>query len=89
VLKCNEIGYRLIHIWEDEWTNRREDIERRLREIFESREVIDFSKPLDRSWFNCIEADGYVLKEVTEPKLVMRNCHSVPDCGSLIYERAK
>ena len=21
VIKCNQLGYRLIHIWEDEWTD--------------------------------------------------------------------
>ena len=30
VLKCNEKGYRLIHIWENEWNKDSEEIKRKL-----------------------------------------------------------
>ncbi len=84
-LMCNEKGYRLIHIWENEWLNNKEEIKRKLISIFENKEVIDFSKPLDRSWFNNISSDEYVLKEETEPELILRKGFNVPNCGYLIY----
>ena len=38
-LKCNEKGYRLIHIWEDEWDSNKDDILVRLEKIFRRRRI--------------------------------------------------
>jgi len=87
VLKCNAVGYRLVNVWEDEWTESRDLVKQKLIEIFDGREVIDFSKPLDRSWYNNIESPGYHITEVIEPGLRRRNGLEVEDCGWLVFTR--
>lgn len=87
---CNSIGYRLIHIWEDEWDTNKEEIKKRLVEIFEGRENLNFNDDeiiLDRSWFNGIEIPGYVLKEETKPELIERDRFKVENCGFLVYRK--
>lgn len=57
VKKCNKKGYRLIHIWEDEWDKNKEQIKEKLKEIFQNKENLNFTDEiikLDRSWFNNI-----------------------------------
>ena len=89
VIKCNEKGYRLIHIWEDEWISSKGAIEEKLQSIFNGAELVDFTKPLDRSWYNNLSSDGYALKEATAPELIRRRTFDVPNCGYLIYEKNK
>ena len=57
-LLCNEKGYRLIHIWEDEWHDSEDKIKERLVKIFKGEEDLSFTDELiklDRSWYNNIE----------------------------------
>lgn len=87
---CNEKGYRLIHIWEDEWDKYKEKIKERLKEVFEGREDLKFTEReiiLDRAWFNNIEISGYALKEELLPEIVKRDEFDVENCGYLRYER--
>lgn len=89
-LLCNEKGFRLIHIWEDEWDASREAIKSKLEKIFKGEEILDFSDDLltlDRSWYNCIDIPGYALKEEVSPTVVKRDEFNVEDCGYLRYER--
>ena len=75
-LKCNEKGYRLIHIWEDEWRNNSEEIKMKLEKILKDEENLFFDEDiitLDRSWFNNIEIPNYILKEEISPELVLRD----------------
>ena len=78
VIKCNEKGYRLIHIWEDEWN---ELTKQKLIDIFECKEIINFSKPLDRSWYNNLDSD---FKEL-QPEIIIRDGFEVENCGYLVY----
>ena len=85
VLKCNEKGYRLIHIWEDEWNSNKDLIKKKLIDIFEGKEIIDFSKKLDRSWYNNLEGDF----EELPPEIIIRDWFEVENCGYLIYIKNK
>lgn len=85
---CNSIGYRLIHIWEDEWDRSNDEIKRRLTEIFERNENLKFTGKeiiLDRSWFNGIEIPGYSLIEEIPPEIIIRNGFAVENCGKLRF----
>ena len=84
-IECNKNGYRLVHIWEDEWNSNKDLIKQKLIDIFENKEIIDFSKPLDRSWYNNLNTKN-ILKEVVEPNEINRNGHKLFNCGYLIYE---
>ena len=84
-IECNKNGYRLVHIWEDEWNSNKDLIKQKLIDIFENKEIIDFSKPLDRSWYNNLNTKN-ILKEVIEPNEINRNGHKLFNCGYLIYE---
>ena len=75
-MKCNSVGYRLIHIWEDEWN---ELTKQKLIDIFEGKEIIDFSKPLDRSWYNNLSGNF----EELPPEIIIRNVFEVENCGYL------
>ena len=78
VLKCNQQGYRLIHIWEDEWN---EQIKEKLKLIFEGKETIDYNKKLDRSWYNNLSGNF----EESPPEIIIRNGFEVENCGYLVY----
>ena len=55
---CNQKGYRLIHIWEDEWDLNKDNIKNKLIQIFNNAENLNFNEEkiiLDRSWYNNIE----------------------------------
>ena len=77
VLKCNQQGYRLIHIWEDEWN---EQIKQKLIDIFKGKETIDYNQKLDRSWYNNLDGDF----EESQPEIIIRNGFEVENCGYLI-----
>ena len=84
----NSKGYRLIHIWEDEWNNNKEEIKLKLKNIFKGEENLLFKDKeviLDRSWFNCLEIPGYILKKEISSEIVIRDGFEVEDCGKLVY----
>ena len=77
---CEAQNYRLIHIWEDEWN---EETKERLKQIFENKEVIEYSKPLDHSWFSILQIKNKSYK-LSKPELVIRAGFSVENCGNII-----
>ncbi len=82
-LLCNEKGYRLIHIWEDEWMNDPESIKVKLEKIFKGEEDLIFTDDeliLDRSWYNNVTIPGYELVEEIPPTIVVRDEFEVEDC---------
>ena len=81
-MKCNESGYRLIHIWEDEWN---ELTKEKLIDIFTNKEMIDYSKPLDRSWYNNLSGNF----EELPPEIIIRDGFEVENCGYLVYIKNK
>ena len=85
-IEANEKGYRLIHIWENEFEN----IKNKLIDIFQNKENLNFTKDkikLDRSWYNNLEIPNYKLIEELPPEIVNRSGYNVENCGYLIYER--
>lgn len=54
--RCEQLGYRLIHIFENEWNNNKDEIKFRLKQIFENKEIISNNdKILDRCWFSTLQ----------------------------------
>ena len=74
---CEKIGYRLIHIWEDEWN---EETKERLKQIFENKEVIDYSKMLDRCWFSIL---NFKNVKIYKPKIENHSGYLIENCGYL------
>ena len=86
VLETNKKGYRLIHIWENEFEN----IKNKLIDILEGKENLNFTEDkikLDRSWYNNVEIPGYKLVEEVPPEIIHRGKFNVENCGYLVYKR--
>ena len=84
---CESLGYRLIHIWEDEWLNNKKEIKQKLINIFNNNEKIDKTDLLilDRCWYSKnIKIDNFYLQTVEKPRLKLNNCY---DCGTLIFKK--
>lgn len=90
-LKCEEKGYRLIHIWEDDWTVHKEEIENRLEQIFKGEEDLSFNEDilkLDRCWYSKLQKiPGYELIEETKPEIEIRKNLHIENCGYLIFKK--
>lgn len=76
---CEKLEYRLIHIWEDEWNKSKELIKEKLMQVFENKEIIDYSKMLDRSWYSIFQVQNKNV-EILPPKLIERNGYHVENC---------
>ena len=96
-IECESLGIKLVHIWEDEWTNSskiKDQISAFLRDEMKTiydNDVIE----LDRSKFCrlCIPL-GYELVEQTAPITIEKkdskgNVYLVENCGSLICRKIK
>ena len=83
---CEAKGYRLIHIWEDEWNDCKNEIKQKLINIFENKENIDYSKLLDRCWYQLKQIDGYKL-EIIPPEIIIKNKFQIENCGYLKYTK--
>ena len=75
---CEKLGYRLIHIWEDEWN---EQLKERLVQIFENKELIDYSKPLDRCWYS-----NNKNFTIIQPELIIKYGYHIENCGYLVLK---
>lgn len=76
IIRCNDLGYRLLIIWEDEWKINRKSIETKLDRIFRKCEDLNFSSDkiyLNREWFNGISIPGYELIQTEPPKIIERS----------------
>lgn len=83
---ANEIGLRLINIWDWELD---EGINKTIK-ILEGRESLTFTDKilqLDRSWYNNIEIPGYTLIGDIAPTLINHNGYDIADCGKLVYNK--
>ena len=76
---CEAKGYRLIHVWEDDWNKDKELIKEKLKWIFEGKEEIDNKIILlDRCWYSVKDFDS--VEEVLPPLIEDRGYH-VENCG--------
>ena len=74
---CQRIGYRLIHIWQDEWRDDQIIIKQKLKDVFNHDEKIE-GEILDRSWYSVLQFNDY---EILPPELILRNNVFVENCG--------
>lgn len=72
---CESKGYRLIHIFEDEWNEINKE---KLKQIFENKEVI-IPGIYPRTWFS-LHDKRYLAATYSEPILMNNNCY---DCGDI------
>ena len=76
---CEAKNYRLIHIWEDEWNNNKNEIKEKLKLIFENREEIGNEITLfKRDWYSLKDFDN--VEEVLSPSIEDRGYH-IENCG--------
>ena len=76
---CETQNYRLIHIWEDEWNSNNDLIKQKLIDVFTNKEIIDYSKPLDRSWYNNLSGNF----EELAPEIITKENIKIENCGYL------
>ena len=75
---CENKNYRLIHIWEDEWN---EQTKKKLIQIFENKEFIDYSKPLDRCWYS-----NNKNFTIIQPEVIIKYGYHIENCGYLFLK---
>ena len=63
----------------DKWNSNKDLIKQKLIDIFTNKETIDYSKPLDRSWYNNLSGN---FEEIS-PEIVIRDGFEVENCGYL------
>lgn len=83
-IACQNAGYRLIYIWEDEWDNNQSIIKQKLINIFENKEIIDYNQILDRDWYIAKQIPGYNL-QILPPKIIIRGGYQCENSGYLKY----
>lgn len=49
--RCEKLGYRLIHIWENEWRESNNSIKEKLKALFENKLIAEKGIKLSRDWF--------------------------------------
>lgn len=85
---CEQLEYRLIHIWENEWNNNKDEIKAKLEKILNNTEEFATNNKeliLDRCWYSKnMTINEFKLVEITEPELMKNNCYN---CGKLIYRK--
>ena len=77
---CEEKGYRLLHIWQDDWNNNKEEIKNKLILIFKNEEIIDTNNLLDRCWYSQLQFQKY---EILPVEIVKHGNYLIENCGYL------
>ena len=80
---CESNDYRLIHIWEDDWKSDSNLIKSKLIDVFENKETIDISKPLDRCWYSTLQFKTY---SILPPEITIHGKFQTENCGYLIVK---
>ena len=86
---CQKLGYRLIHVWEDQWENNKEQIKQKLIKVFNNTED-NFNQhviKLNRDWYTNKNIINYKLVKIQQPEILQRYSYLCENCGYLIYER--
>ena len=74
---CESKGYRLIHIWQDEWMDDKHSIMNKLKSIIENNEIIE-GEIFDRCWYSTLQFQNY---EIIEPIIIIRDGFQIWNCG--------
>ena len=76
----NKLGYRLIHIWEDEWNNDKDKVKEKLEKVLNNTEEIVANNKeliLDRCWYSkSTVIDGFKLV-----KSINEICYAIIEYG--------
>lgn len=69
--KCESMGYRLIHIWEDDWNTNKINIKQELSKVLNKSEIIPILGQYDRCWYSPLQFQN---KQITiiEPSIEYR-----------------
>lgn len=86
---CEANGYRLIHIWEDEWNNNKQQIKNDIKKLFNNDYLISYEDDnkiiFDRSNTSLIQLKTkFNLIKKINPELIVRDKFHVENCGKLI-----
>ena len=82
---CEKIGYRLIHIWEDEWN---EETKEKLKSVFENKEENDNEITLfKRDWYSIKDFDN--VEEILPLSIENKGGYHVENCGYFKIKRSK
>lgn len=79
---CQNKGYRLIHIWQNQWIDDKENVMIKLKSIIENNEIIK-DNILDRCWYSTLQFDDY---KKLPPELISRGKCKIWNCGYLIVD---
>ena len=94
---CEEKGIRLFHVWEKDLMERRNEVEDKIRKIFDTKNLkvpTDKIVEIDRSWPELDKDEmqfcGYELIEEQEPNsFEYKDKYTLFDCGKLIYKKVE
>lgn len=77
---CEQQNYRLIHIWENEWNNNKNEIKEKLKLIFKNKEENDNEITLfKRDWYSVKDFDN--VEEILPPSIENKGGYHVEKCG--------
>ena len=74
---CESKGYRLIHIFEDEWN---EETKNKLNILFDGNSLAINSNILDRKWFSILDFKNV---KIHKPKIENHSGYLIENCGYL------
>lgn len=74
---CESKGYRLIHIFEDEWN---EETKNKLNILFDGNSLAINSNILDRKWFSTLDFKNV---KIYKPKIENHDGYLIENCGYL------
>lgn len=73
---CEKLGYRLIHIWENEWNN---ETKNKLIQIFEGKEKLpDEVTLINRDWYSI---NQFNVIEIIPASIEKKGMYHIENCG--------
>ena len=89
---CEAKGYRLIHVWEDEWINNNQQIKNDIKKLFNNDYLISYEDNdkiiFDRSNTSLLQLKTkFNLIKKINPELIVRDKFHVENCGKLIVTK--
>lgn len=79
-VKCRQLGYRLIHIWQDQWINQKQTIKQKLLKAFKKQQIYQNGQIINFSWNNILNG-----KLICQPYIEYRNQFKIWNCGIFQY----
>lgn len=83
-IKCRQKGYRLIHIWQDQWVNNKEEIKQKLIKVFNKQQKYENNQIVRFDWNNVLTG-----KLIKDPFIEERNKFLIFNCGIFQYIQFK